>query len=164
MKAQENFKNDFGPGFVGLSINETIFRLIRLGALKRAQKIQTDFKVPERVFWWIRLRALVSKRDWTELEELSKVKKSPIGWEPFFNEVLGAGNLRVASLFVAKCTGLGFKERMEMYVKCGMVSKAAEEAAKNKDLDGLIDLRGKANPRELGEVERLIRQLEGGKK
>jgi hypothetical protein len=28
-----------------------------------------------------RLRALVSKRDWSGLEEWSKTRKSPIGWE-----------------------------------------------------------------------------------
>jgi hypothetical protein len=162
LKMQEGFEKDFGP--VGLPINETIFRLIRLGALKRAQKVQTEFKVPERTFWFIRLRALVAKRDWTELEEISKLKKSPIGWEPFFNEVLGAGNLRVAGLFVPKCTGLTARERVEMWVKCGMVGKAVEEAARAKDLEGLRDLRGKAGPRELGEVERLIGQVEGGRK
>ncbi|KAF2434104.1 vacuolar protein sorting-associated protein 16 [Tothia fuscella] len=164
LKHQVTYEKDFSPGFVGLSINATIYKLIRLGALKRAQKLQSDFKVPERTFWWLRLRALVAKRDWTELEEISKVKKSPIGWEPFFSEVLGAGNLRVASGFVGKCTGLRVQERAEMYVKCGMVGKAAEELLKGKDLEGLRELRGKAGGRELGEVERAIKVLESGKR
>jgi hypothetical protein len=164
LKLQETFEKDFGPGLVGLSVNTTIFRLIRLGALKRAQKIQSEFKVPERTFWFIRLRALVAKRDWTELEELSKLKKSPIGWEPFFNEILGAGNNRIAALFIPKCTTLTAKERVEMWVKVGMIAKAAEEAAKAKDLATLTDLRGKAGGRELSEVERLIGQLEGGRR
>jgi hypothetical protein len=164
LRHQETYEKDFGPGFIGLSINETIFKLIRLGAQKRAQRVQTDFKVPERVFWWLRLRALVAKRDWTELEEMSKIKKSPIGWEPFFNEILGAGNMRVASLFVAKCTTLKYQDRVEMYVKCGLVGKAAEELGKAKDLEGLKDLRAKAGARELGEVERAIKLLESGRK
>jgi len=164
LKQQEAFEKDLGPGFVGLSINEMIFKLIRLGGLKRAVKVQTDFKVPEKAFWWLRLRALVAKRDWTELEELSKVRKSPISWEPFFNEVLSAGNLRVASLFVPKCTGVTSKERVEMYVKCGMIGKAAEEAFKGKDVEDLKDLRNKAGARELTEIERLINQLEGGRR
>jgi hypothetical protein len=164
LKMQEAFERDFGDGLVGLSVNTTIFRLIRLGALKRAQKLQSEFKVPERTFWFIRLRALVAKRDWTELEELSKLKKSPIGWEPFFNEVLGAGNQRIASLFITKCTGLTPRERVEMWVKVGMVDEAAKEAAKTKDLETLKELRGKASPRQLGEVERLIGQLDGGRR
>lgn len=30
------------------------------------------------------LRALVAKRDWAEIEEIAKIKKSPIGWEVCF--------------------------------------------------------------------------------
>jgi hypothetical protein len=83
LKLQESLDKELsdGPDFVGLSVNETIYRLIRSGYGKRAQKIHNDFKVPEATLWWIRLRALVAKRDWGELEEISKVKKSPIGWE-----------------------------------------------------------------------------------
>lgn len=74
--------------FVGLSINETIVKLIRLGHMKRASKVVNDFKVPEKTWWWLRLRGHVARRDWEGLEEVSKTKKSPIGWEvlisPFF--------------------------------------------------------------------------------
>lgn len=83
LKAQDALDKDIAdnPEFVGLSINETVYRLIRSGYGKRAAKIQSEFKVPEKQYWWIRLRGLVAKRDWGELEELGKVKKSPIGWE-----------------------------------------------------------------------------------
>ena len=83
LKLQESLDKDIGNNneFVGLSINETIYRLIRSGYGKRASKVQSEFKVPEKTYWWIRLRGLVAKRDWGELEEISKVKKSPIGWE-----------------------------------------------------------------------------------
>ena len=67
--------------YVGLSLNETVYRLIRSGWSKRAQKVQSEFKMPEKTYWWLRLRALVAKRDWGELEEIGKNKKSPIGWE-----------------------------------------------------------------------------------
>ena len=166
LKHQEALERDFNaPGtFVGQSVNETIFRLIRSGGLKRAAKLQSEFRVPERAFWWLRLRGLIAKRDWTELEELAKTKKSPIGWEPFFNEILVAGNTRVAGLYVAKCTAVGYKERVEMYVKCNLVGKAAEEAHKAKDMEALKELRGKATGRDAQEVERLVRLLEGGRR
>ena len=51
-----------------------------------------------------------------------------------------------------------------MWVKVGMVDKAAEEAVKAKDLDTLKELRSKAGARQLAEVERLIGQLEGGRR
>ena len=81
LRIQEAFEKDLGPGLTGLSVNETMFNLIKTGNMKRALKLQTEFKVPEKTSWWVRLRALVAKRDWNELEEIAKNKKSPIGWE-----------------------------------------------------------------------------------
>lgn len=83
LKAQESLDKDLADHneFLGLSLNETIFRLVRAGYGKRAHKLQAEFKMTEKTYWWLRLRALVAKRDWGELEELGKNKKSPIGWE-----------------------------------------------------------------------------------
>ncbi|UKZ68569.1 uncharacterized protein TrAtP1_009594 [Trichoderma atroviride] len=80
LRAQEALDRDLTDSFSGLSVNETIFKLIRLGYHGKAKKIQSDFKVPEKVAWWIRLRALVAKREWGEIEDIAKAKKSPIGW------------------------------------------------------------------------------------
>ncbi|KAL1863382.1 Vacuolar protein sorting-associated protein 16 [Paecilomyces lecythidis] len=161
LKVQENLNKDVPDGteFVGLSVNETVYRLIRSGYGKRAQKIQGEFKMPEKTYWWIRLRALVAKRDWGEIEEIAKIKKSPIGWEPFYNEILGAGNTKLASVFVPKCTNLPVADRIEMWVKCGMVVKAAEEAHKTKDVNTLELLRAKASGPAVGEIDRMINQL-----
>lgn len=83
LKVQEGLDKDLSDRteFLGLSLNETVYRLIRAGYGKRAQKIQSEFKMPEKTYWWLRLRALVAKRDWGELEEIGRNKKSPIGWE-----------------------------------------------------------------------------------
>jgi hypothetical protein len=157
LKLQESLQKDFATDFTGLALNATLFQLIRLGGLKRATRIASDFRVPDIVFTWTKLRALVSKRDWTELEDIAKsTKKSAIGWEAFFNEILAAGNLRVAGLFVPKCTGLTTKERVEMWVKCNMVGKAAEEAGKAKEMTTLLELRSRAGERDGAEVERWI--------
>lgn len=79
--------------------------------------------------------------------------------QPFYNEVLSAGNTRLASSFVPKCTTLKPAERIEMWVKCGMVSKAGEEALKAKDMNTLEQLRDKATGSQLTEIERMITQL-----
>ena len=73
--------NDNSGSYAGMSVNETMYRLVRSGYSKRAARVQSDFKVSEKTWWWIRLRALVEARLWGELEEISKNKKSPIGWE-----------------------------------------------------------------------------------
>ncbi|KAJ5160211.1 uncharacterized protein N7482_007215 [Penicillium canariense] len=161
LKVQESLDKDLADHseYFGLSLNETIYRLVRAGYGKRAQKVQGEFKMPEKAFWWLRLRALVAKRDWGELEEIGKVKKSPIGWEPFYNEILGAGNTKLASVFVPKCTNLPVADRIEMWVKCGMIVKAGEEAHKAKDVNTLELLRTKASGPASTEIERMINQL-----
>lgn len=83
LKVQEGLDKDISDRaeYTGLSLNETVYGLVRSGYGKRAQKIQSEFKMPEKTYWWLRLRALVAKRDWGELEEIGKNRKSPIGWE-----------------------------------------------------------------------------------
>lgn len=157
LRMQEAFDRDLTDTFTGLSVNETMFKLIRLGYSGRAKKIQSEFKVPEKVAWWIRLRAFVAKRDWNEIEEISKQRKSPIGWEPFYNLVLQAGNPRLAATFIPKCTNLEHGAAITMYEKCGMRVKAAEEAVKAKDADAwtrLLDAAGRGT-QEGREIERL---------
>jgi len=73
--------------------------------------------------------------------------------------VLGAGNTRLASSFIPKCSNLQPAERIEMWVKCGMIVKAGEEALKAKDLSALESLRDKANGQQLVEIERMVTQL-----
>jgi hypothetical protein len=148
---------------VGLSAHDTIFTLIKEGHTKRAHKIMSEFKIPEKSYTWLRLRALVASRRFIDVEEWSKQKKSPIGWEPFFNEVLAAGNTRVASMFIPKCTQLTVQERVDMWVKCGLLVKAGEEASKAKDRELLLSLRDKASGSAAVEIERLIGGLPKGR-
>lgn len=151
LKMQEAFDRDLTESFTGLSVNETIFKLIRLGYASRAKKMQSEFKVPEKTATWLRLRALVAKRDWNELEEWSKTRRSPIGWEPFFTLILSAGNPKLASIFIPKAApSLQSGETIAMYEKCGMRVKAAEEAVKIKDVEAVDRLRDAAG---VGTVE-----------
>ncbi|KAI0145889.1 vacuolar protein sorting-associated protein 16 [Hypoxylon sp. NC0597] len=161
LRMQEALDRDLTDTFIGLSVNETLFKLIRLGYHNKAKKIQSEFKVPEKVAWWIRLRALVAKRDWNEIEDIAKSRKSPIGWEPFFNQILQAGNARLAAVFIPKCTNLEPGAAITMYDKCGMRVKAAEEAVKARDVDAwtrLLEAAGKNTP-EGRDIERLGAQV-----
>lgn len=166
LRVQDALEKDLESPFNGLSLNETIHKLVQLNHGKRAAKLQADFAVEQKIFAWLQLRGLVDARNWNALEELSKQRKSPINWEPYFNAVLGAGNTRLAALFIPKCTTLTAQNRVEMWVKCGMVGKAAEEAYKAKDMKGLEELRGRygATGQDGVEIERYIGLLKGGKK
>jgi len=46
-----------------------------------------------------------------------------------------------------------------MWVKCGMIAKAGEEALRAKDVNSLEQLRTKASGTAVGEIDRMINQL-----
>ncbi|ESZ95296.1 vacuolar protein sorting [Sclerotinia borealis F-4128] len=137
LRMQESLDRDLTESFTSLSLNSTLFKLLELGYTSRAKKLTTEFKIPDKTTWWIRLRALVSKRDWSALEDLSKTRKSPIGWLPFYTLILNAGNQKLAGVFVEKIRAQGEvkgKEMVELWEKCGMKGRAAEECVKIKDV------------------------------
>lgn len=81
--------------------------------------------------------------------------------QPFYNLTLQAGNPRLASVFIPKCTNLEPGAAITMYEKCGMRVKAAEEAIKIKDQEAwqkLLEAAGK-NTQEGREIERLGHQV-----
>lgn len=61
LRMQETFDRDLTETFTGLSVNETMYQLIRLGYAGRAKKMQSEFKIPEKTAWWIRYVLLALK-------------------------------------------------------------------------------------------------------
>jgi hypothetical protein len=53
-RMQVALDRDLTDKFLGLSVNETMSKLIQLGYHGRAKKIQSEFGVPDKVSWWIR--------------------------------------------------------------------------------------------------------------
>ena len=165
IRVQASLDNDLPPEsptkYAGLSLNRTIYQLVLHSQIKRAHKLALDFHLSPKIHDWIRLRALVAARNWNELEDIaSKNKKSAIGWEPYFNEILGAGNTKLAGVvFVAKCTSLTTRERSDMWVKCGMITRAGEELAKVKDVEGLEKLQKRAPAGGAVEIDKMIAGL-----
>jgi hypothetical protein len=62
-------------------------------------------------------------------------------------------------MFVPKSTNLPVAERIEMWMKCGMIVKAGEEALKAKDVKALELLRTKASGPSVSEIDRMLIQL-----
>lgn len=69
--------------FAGLTLAETISQLLGDGFNKRAERVRADFRVPDKRWWWLKLKALAATQNWEGLEAFAKSKKSPIGYEPF---------------------------------------------------------------------------------
>lgn len=144
-----------GRPFVGLSVNATIRQCLLAGLDKKADKARSEFKVPDKRFvpvppttarasdlatelrskilclvcrfWYIKLRALVALRDWDALDSFARAKKSPIGYEPWVDELIRAGAQRQAVRYVDRCDP---RNRVELYIKCGEWVMAGQECAR----------------------------------
>ncbi|KAF7426120.1 hypothetical protein PC9H_008486 [Pleurotus ostreatus] len=139
--------------FSGLSVNDTIHTCLVNGMAKRADKVKSDFKVPDKRFWYLKLYALTSTRDFEGLEAFTKSKRSPIGYEPFVNHLVEKGFSKEAATYVSRCDS---PRRPDLYVKCGEWRKAGEECKTRGDKAKLMELRKKA-PNSL--IERELDQI-----
>ncbi|BGO93965.1 Vacuolar protein sorting-associated protein 16 [Rhodotorula toruloides] len=124
-----------GKTFVGLSVNETIRQCILAGMDKKAEKVRSEFKVPDKRFWYLKLRSLISLRDWDALDTFARTKKSPIGYEPWVDELIRAGAHRQAVKYVERCD---VRNRVELYVKCGEWVMAGQDDIKARSPNNII--------------------------
>ncbi|XP_034487688.1 vacuolar protein sorting-associated protein 16 homolog [Drosophila innubila] len=124
----------------GLSIHDTMLQLLRMGDIKEAEKIKSEYKVPDRRYWWMRILTLAEKLNWAELEKFSKNKKSPIGYEPFVEVCLQQDNTREARKYIPRCPD---KRKMYWYMRANLYEEAIDCAFDQRDLHGLHELKPK---------------------
>ncbi|KAJ1665310.1 Vacuolar protein [Coemansia sp. RSA 1813] len=150
-----------GESFAGLPLNATIARCLETGNYSRAAKLRTDFKVPDKRFYWIKLRALVQRRDWAELARLaSAARKSPIGYRPFVDECVAALQYQEAARYIPRCDP---RDHAELYLRIGFFREAAQAAANARDADALRQIHGSVNdPALRADIARQLEQLTNG--
>uniref|UniRef100_A0A667Z2V4 Vacuolar protein sorting-associated protein 16 homolog n=1 Tax=Myripristis murdjan TaxID=586833 RepID=A0A667Z2V4_9TELE len=85
-----------------LCVQATMEALLALGLHKQAEQLYRDFRVPDKRYWWLKLKSLAEKEEWEELEKFSKSKKSPIGYLPFVEVCMKRHNKHEAKKYVSK--------------------------------------------------------------
>ncbi|KAL3508949.1 hypothetical protein ACH5RR_028350 [Cinchona calisaya] len=119
------------PIFVDSSISDTIRTCIVLGNNRAALKVKTEFKVSEKRWYWLKVFALATIRDWDALEKFSKEKRPPIGYRPFVEACVDADEKGEALKYIPKLSDP--RERAEAYARIGMAKEAADAASQAKD-------------------------------
>jgi len=153
---QKELEGSLQEPFSGMSISDTIFKLISLNQGKRANSLKSEFKVPDKRFWWIKIKALSILCDWEELMKFSKEKKSPIGYEPFVEVCLEQKNQVEALKYIPKIQDP--LARIQFFIQINYFREAAETAFKEKNVD-LLNLVAKKCTND--EVSKLIEQMRG---
>lgn len=134
-------ETDHKHPLLGLSVNDTLSQLLLVGLSKRAEKLRSEFKVPDKRWWWIKLKVLAETKDWDGLDVFAKSRRSPIGYEPFVQHLVHIGERSRATAFVPRCDA---KMRVDLYIRCGDWGKAAQECKDRNDKARLQELRSMA--------------------
>ncbi|XP_037955262.1 vacuolar protein sorting-associated protein 16 homolog [Teleopsis dalmanni] len=147
MKLQKVLTKKYGTlhgqvGFYSMSIHDTALQLLQMGELKEAEKIKSDFKIPDRRWWWLRIQTLSEKFKWEDLEKFAKSKKSPIGYEPFVKVCLAQNNLHEARKYILRCRD---DRKVHCYIRAELYEEASEAAFEQRDLNSLYVIQQKAN-------------------
>jgi len=157
MLIQKDLESNYvGEDFVQLSISETIHKLCMMNEHKQAAKIRSEFKVPDKRYWWLRIKAHAKQGDWMGLDKFSKEKKSPIGYEPFAFVCLERGNSAEAHKYISKIANV--PHRVNLLVRIGAIREAAEAAFKEKDGELMAMVRKSAKPDDQAFVDQLLSQ------
>ncbi|RYR35519.1 hypothetical protein Ahy_A10g050670 isoform B [Arachis hypogaea] len=117
--------------FVDSSISDTIRTCIVLGNHRAAMRVKTEFKVSEKRWYWLKVFALATIKDWVALEKFSKEKRPPIGYRPFVEACIEADEKAEAIKYIPKLADP--RERAESYARIGLVKEAADAASQAKD-------------------------------
>jgi hypothetical protein len=72
MMIQRELESTIGGKFIDLSLSDTLYQLIKLDQGKKAAKLKGDFKVPDKRYWWIKVRALGEIHNWAALDKFAK--------------------------------------------------------------------------------------------
>lgn len=137
LQAQKGLQESLKEDFVGLPLGDTLYQVILQGDQDKANRLRKDFKVPDKRFWWIKVKALAAASNWSELDRFGKSKKSPIGYEPFVEECLFKNNRFEAKKYIDKCPE---DVRVPYYCKIAAFQEAVELATRlrNDELFAVI--------------------------
>jgi hypothetical protein len=134
-----------------LSLSDTIYNCILIGD-KNESKLKSDFKVPDKRYWWIKIAAYAKLDNWKKLEKFSK-QKSPIGFrvnlqilkinhfQPFVEACMARGNNIEALKYIPRVTDTW--EKVELYVELQRFKEAIETAFAQQDVEMLKWIRSK---------------------
>ena len=153
LQEQERLETMYGHEcFVDTSVSDTIHNLVCLAAdnpacLRSAANIQKKFKVPDKRFCHLKVRAMAETGQWEALAALSGERKPPSGFRPFAEAAFKHGNVAEAQKYIARMKEAD--DRFECLVHMKMWKPAAELAFKLKDTDKLESVMSQCSDAEL---------------
>eukprot|EP00163_Fabomonas_tropica_P009719 TRINITY_DN19584_c0_g1_i1.p1 TRINITY_DN19584_c0_g1~~TRINITY_DN19584_c0_g1_i1.p1 ORF type:complete len:262 (-),score=75.70 TRINITY_DN19584_c0_g1_i1:92-877(-) len=157
LEREYNVKGPTSEGthlFIDTSVSDTIYNLLVLGQHRKAAKLKVDFKVPDKRYWWLKVRALTHTHDWEALEKFAKEKKSPIGYRPFVELCIKENAYSESAKYILRLPDL--LSKCQYYIQIGYLREAADLAVQMKDAELIEEIRGKMNDKEKAFLNSLL--------
>lgn len=155
LRHQRSLEDKFGREFSGLSLHDTLRALLLAREVRLADKLRTEYRVPDRRYWWLRILCLAQLGDWEELVRFSKSKKSPIGYEPFV-DVCVKYKSAYAEQFLPRVQE---ELKVKYYAKAGLLEKACQIAVEQRDLQALMYVRSCCSSTDRELLERITSHI-----
>ncbi|KAI9909673.1 hypothetical protein PsorP6_014667 [Peronosclerospora sorghi] len=149
VKLEEKPENVKRRKLVGLSISETMKLLVRDSKyepklLPLVAAFAKKFKVPDKRFYRVKIKALAETQQWDALHKFSMEKKTPpCGFKAFAIACLEAGEKQQAESYTTRITAVD--EKFETLIHLDMYNDALQLAIKLKDPEKLTTVRNLCN-------------------
>ena len=124
-----------GQSFVGKTANETISQLLETDQLKLAEKVRQEMKVSDRRFAWLRVRAMVKRKQWDDLKKFARQKRPPLPANQVVRVVHEQAGEERAREFLTEEFVSSTAERVDLLTEFGMFLEAANAAFSAKSVD-----------------------------
>ncbi|XP_026330192.1 vacuolar protein sorting-associated protein 16 homolog [Hyposmocoma kahamanoa] len=156
-KQQSSLQETYGESFIGLSLHDTVKKLLKLGEIKLADKLRAEYRMPDRRYWWLRILTLAEMNHWEDLDKFSKTKKSPVGYEPFVDACLKYNKNDEALKYLPRCRD---DIKVKYYVKAEFYEEAARVAFEQKDEGALFYVQSRCPLRDSTTHEKIAALVE----
>jgi len=124
------------------STNEGLREQHRL--LQDADKLARRFRIPDKRFWHIKVKAFSDSNQWSNLKSLGDSRKSPIGYAPFARAAIrGKQPENEIKHYLRKISVQ--EERYDLLCEAGMWREALDIATELKDPRRLLNVKSLCN-------------------
>ncbi|XP_053980459.1 vacuolar protein sorting-associated protein 16 homolog [Hylaeus anthracinus] len=144
LRYQRTLEDTLHKSIVGKPLHDTVKLLLLSKELKLADKLRSEYRIPDRRYWWLRIQCLAENKLWEDLEKFSKSKKSPIGYEPFIDQCLIYDeHKKEAKKYLPKVKD---ELKVKYLVKLKMLNEAVDVAVEQKDASALTFVLAQCEP------------------
>ncbi|CAE8714100.1 unnamed protein product, partial [Polarella glacialis] len=120
--------------FTGLSLVDTLCKLIEIGEIVEADNLHTQMKVSDKRYWRMKVRALSNCGNLSELNMMATHRTSPIGYELIIEAFLKHGRNELALPFIPKVKTA--EQQAMYYSRMGMDAEAQAALTQRQERSG----------------------------